>query len=109
MGNSRMPDGREPEASPPCPRTLAQGLGRGPTRPRVFGGGSTPNAYFYGLGDHLRLPRRSYIALDIAPSRKANGIRPLPGLGLRASPSPVEAVFRLPSATVRCLGLCTTS
>ena len=87
-----MPDGREPEASPPCPRTLAQGLGRGPVRQRVFGGGSTLNAYFYALGDHLRLPRRSYIALDIAPSRKATGIRPLPGLGLRASPSPVEAV-----------------
>src|SRR6266699_2817573 len=92
MGNNRMPDGCGPEASSPCPRTLAQGLGRGAAGRRVLGGGSTPNAHFYMLGHHLRLPRRSHIALDIAPSRKANGIRPLPGLGLRASTSPIEAI-----------------
>src|SRR5713101_6381644 len=92
MGNSRMPHGPEPEASPPCPRTLAQGLGRGPVRERVLGDGSTPNAHFYRLGDHLRLPRRSSIALDITTSRKANGIRRLPALGRRASPPAVEAV-----------------
>src|SRR5437867_3613802 len=91
MGNSRIPDRPEPEAWPPCPRTLAQGLGRGQARQRVRGGGSTPNAHFYRLGDHLRLPgERLSIALDIA--RKANGIRRLPTLGRRESPSAVEAV-----------------